>query len=482
MQPIGFNQIRTMADELARNALPRLLKDGRLPDRRSQALLTDQLVPAVAAFAGLLMTLAYDQDEQLRPSMRRLFADPATADALARYLSGDDGAAFDIHDLFLRAGARDSRLIATYFRSALDMMIAVIAASVDRTILNTPPDRNRSLYDVALLFREAAARGGYDMTEFVDAYLAAGLARIELGQAIAADGTTVIFVWSPAPMAGAPPDDLPQSAGPDEIFNEMGNGGALESAAESEPTTAEPPGTAPVAPMPPPPAPAPPPPADGIVALRLDAALPEQVTVGRAFDLAVAIRRPGSPPLAPDDLARRESADFGVAWPSGAAFVRLRLQISAPDCIIHGGDSRDVRLPAGQDGPPVYFQLTPQAAGPLSVIITVYQEADWVGSTRLRTQAGSGEARGKMVMTVESRPVGDPSVNLVTLRQALDDGYNDSELRDLCFDLGIDYDDLPGDNQSAKARELVLYAKRRDLTANLVAHIMKDRPHLLAPA
>jgi len=82
-------------------------------------------------------------------------------------------------------------------------------------------------------------------------------------------------------------------------------------------------------------------------------------------------------------------------------------------------------------------------------------------------------------MTVTSRPLGNGEVNLVQLRQALDDGYNDSELRDLCFELGIDYEDLPGDGQSAKARELVLYARRHGLLAQLVEKVMRERPQLL---
>ena len=141
-----------------------------------------------------------------------------------------------------------------------------------------------------------------------------------------------------------------------------------------------------------------------------------------------------------------------------------------------------MRLPAGQDGPPVYFQLTPLRAGPLSVIITVYQETDWVGSTRLRTEAATGEARGAMALTVDSQPLPGPEVNQQTLWKALSEGYNESELRDLCFELSIDYEDLPGDTKSAKARELVLYAKRHSLTVQLVEQVMLGRPHLLAPA
>ena len=124
---------------------------------------------------------------------------------------------------------------------------------------------------------------------------------------------------------------------------------------------------------------------DEVVALRLDVAAPPQVTVGLPFDLAAAIRQTGSLPLAPDDLTQVESAPFAAIRPAGAAFVSLRIQVAAPDCDIHGGDTRPLRLFPGQDGPTVYFHLTPRRAGPLSVIVTVYQETDWIGSCLLYT-------------------------------------------------------------------------------------------------
>ena len=82
-------------------------------------------------------------------------------------------------------------------------------------------------------------------------------------------------------------------------------------------------------------------------------------------------------------------------------------------------------------------------------------------------------------MTAVSRPLAEADVNLKTLRDALDNGYSDGELRDLCLELNLDYEDLPGDGQAAKARELVLFCKRRGLLAALVERVMRDRPHLL---
>ena len=46
------------------------------------------------------------------------------------------------------------------------------------------------------------------------------------------------------------------------------------------------------------------------------------------------------------------------------------------------------------------------------------------------------------------------------MRQSLVESFDDNELRDLCFDLRIDYESLPGDGKSAKASELVQYCDR----------------------
>jgi hypothetical protein len=45
--------------------------------------------------------------------------------------------------------------------------------------------------------------------------------------------------------------------------------------------------------------------------------------------------------------------------------------------------------------------------------------------------------------------------------------FNDNELRDLCFELDIDYESLPGEGKAAKVRELVTYCQRRDRLVDL---------------
>jgi hypothetical protein len=55
----------------------------------------------------------------------------------------------------------------------------------------------------------------------------------------------------------------------------------------------------------------------------------------------------------------------------------------------------------------------------------------------------------------------------VVLRDILEKYFNDSELRDLCFELQIDYENLPGNGKASKARELILFCERQGRTRDL---------------
>lgn len=61
-----------------------------------------------------------------------------------------------------------------------------------------------------------------------------------------------------------------------------------------------------------------------------------------------------------------------------------------------------------------------------------------------------------------------------TLRQILDEGFDLKEMKDLCFDLDIDFDDLRGEGK--KTRELVAYCRRHRRLENLATRIATLRP------
>jgi hypothetical protein len=68
-----------------------------------------------------------------------------------------------------------------------------------------------------------------------------------------------------------------------------------------------------------------------------------------------------------------------------------------------------------------------------------------------------------------------------TLRQLLLDHFDISELQNLCFDLGIDFENLPGMGRADKARELIAYAERHGRLSELVAECRRLRPQIAWP-
>ncbi len=58
----------------------------------------------------------------------------------------------------------------------------------------------------------------------------------------------------------------------------------------------------------------------------------------------------------------------------------------------------------------------------------------------------------------------------------IDRHYSLDEVRTLCFELGVDYDNLPGEGKKGKARELILSESRRRGLDRLAALLWHDHP------
>ncbi|MFQ5434961.1 MAG: protein kinase, partial [Anaerolineae bacterium] len=69
-------------------------------------------------------------------------------------------------------------------------------------------------------------------------------------------------------------------------------------------------------------------------------------------------------------------------------------------------------------------------------------------------------------------------VDIPQLHHILDNRFNEGELRNLCLYLDIDYEDLPGQAQADKARELILYLERRHNFARLLTEGKRYRPDI----
>ncbi len=67
------------------------------------------------------------------------------------------------------------------------------------------------------------------------------------------------------------------------------------------------------------------------------------------------------------------------------------------------------------------------------------------------------------------------------LRDLIAKYFNDEELRNLCFDLDIPYDDLGSEGKTGKVRELVAYCQRHNRLDDLAEQCHALRPNVNWP-
>lgn len=56
--------------------------------------------------------------------------------------------------------------------------------------------------------------------------------------------------------------------------------------------------------------------------------------------------------------------------------------------------------------------------------------------------------------------------------------FSEDELITLCFELGIDYEQLPGSSKLGKAREIIKFCDRRNLLKKLHHKVKMERPYV----
>jgi hypothetical protein len=69
-------------------------------------------------------------------------------------------------------------------------------------------------------------------------------------------------------------------------------------------------------------------------------------------------------------------------------------------------------------------------------------------------------------------------IDFATVRNQMARAFDLSELKTLCFDLNINYQDLPGETLNDKIRELLKYCFRRDRISHLISVLKKTRPNI----
>lgn len=59
--------------------------------------------------------------------------------------------------------------------------------------------------------------------------------------------------------------------------------------------------------------------------------------------------------------------------------------------------------------------------------------------------------------------------------------FSEEDLRTLCFELDVDYENLSGDTKLGKARELILEMERQGRLSELIERCRQVRPNLVWP-
>jgi len=115
-------------------------------------------------------------------------------------------------------------------------------------------------------------------------------------------------------------------------------------------------------------------------------------------------------------------------------------------------------------------------SGSVNGLVGFGNEVIQVGKTVSNGKVSAGVAENSATLIAGcDLPDLQPS-DLTKLRRSISALFNEGELRDLCFDLGLDYDDLPGAAKKDKARELVAHYHRRARVGELVQACLRLRP------
>lgn len=187
-------------------------------------------------------------------------------------------------------------------------------------------------------------------------------------------------------------------------------------------------------------------------------------------------------------LAERETTYDYFGWNINRPTRHLTLRVYFPDGTGPQVYSAEVRYASASGFPSERLQYEEQkrlrgqisltAEGNYQVLHleVAYPMTGLIYILRWQPLTADGEAEGGESVAVGQRP--SPVERLTYLRTLLTERFSESELRTLCFDLGIDYAILPGRDKGSKAQELVGYLDRRNLLPELVRIGRQQRPDI----
>lgn len=67
-------------------------------------------------------------------------------------------------------------------------------------------------------------------------------------------------------------------------------------------------------------------------------------------------------------------------------------------------------------------------------------------------------------------------INNIELLKFIKEKFSLEDVKTLCFDIGVNFDDIPGSTITEKSRELIIYCRNQNRLENLVDQLKRDRP------
>lgn len=219
---------------------------------------------------------------------------------------------------------------------------------------------------------------------------------------------------------------------------------------------------------------------ENVLDLRLDVASPAKVNQP-VFEIAAAIR------LSDEDILELSSLENtltgkGIAIQrNNLGLLRFRIRAIARDCkpeVIE----EDVIIQMGKPTEPIYFQFKAHESNGISIIVNAYQverKETLVASVRTYVEIALSE-HNQIAPALSRKELDQKLLTKNQLYEWLNSVFSFSELEDLCFRLGINWDDVTGgSDKKKKIRELIYWFDRGNDLDTLSAAILRLRPKLL---
>lgn len=111
-------------------------------------------------------------------------------------------------------------------------------------------------------------------------------------------------------------------------------------------------------------------------------------------------------------------------------------------------------------------------------VAEVIQEPEFEDPLSILEESGQPISKAQqMFQQQKSVPLTTSSNIMQTLRDNMNAYFNMSEIHSLCFDLGIEFEELSGDTRSDKVKALISFMQRHGRLDELIKLVQQQRPH-----